>query len=282
LSIVAIGNFDGLHLGHQALLKKVVQISKSEGQTSIAYTFTPHPRNAPRLMSDTQKAAGIRALGLQQVVFQEFTLEFASLTPQQFIDQVLIGQLKASQVIIGPNFAFGSGAKGDTRTLQQDTRFKTHIVAPVWVDSELCSSSLIRAAIAQGNLEKAERLLGRAYSLTGKVIEGAKRGAQLGFPTANLATEQEVLPPLGVYATHSKTLGLAATNIGKRPTFGQESVTYVETHFLNFDGDLYGQELEIFFDKKIRDEQKFESAEDLKKQIARDLKAVLSQSSQTT
>lgn len=274
MSVIAIGNFDGLHLGHQALLQKTIQIAKKAGRPSIAYTFTPHPRKALRLMSDAQKAEYLKDFGVDQVIFQAFTPEFASLSPADFIQKVLIDQLQATHVVVGPNFAFGTKASGNTEMLQADGRFITHIVEPVWVSGEICSSSLIREAIKQGDLEQAKVLLGRPYSLTGKVVKGAGRGRQLGFPTANLDVEQEVLPPLGVYATYSKTLGKGATNIGKQPTFGATNPVHIETHFLDFNGSLYDKKIEIFFERKIRDEKKFDSIEALKKQIKQDLAGV--------
>ncbi|MEI6805046.1 MAG: bifunctional riboflavin kinase/FAD synthetase [Myxococcaceae bacterium] len=269
--MVAIGNFDGLHLGHQALLQKTIQIAKKSGQSSIAYTFTPHPRKAPRLMSDAQKAQSMRDLGIDRVVFQEFTPEFSALSPADFIKQILINQLQISYLVVGPNFAFGTRASGDIAMLRADRRFETHVVEPVMISGEICSSSLIREAILSGNLDKAKAFLGRSYSLTGEVVKGAGRGQQLGFPTANLQVEQEIIPPLGVYVTHAKTSGRGATNIGRQPTFGASNPVHVETHFLDFKGSLYGQEIEIFFERKIRDEKKFDSAEALKKQIRQDL-----------
>lgn len=271
MSVVSIGNFDGLHLGHQALLQKTIQLAQSSGQPSIVFTLTPHPRKAARLMSDAQKAKALQDFGIKQVIFQEFTPEFASLIPEEFIEKVLIQQLGVTDLVIGPDFAFGSNASGDIKTLQKNTRFKTHIVQPVLISGEICSSSLIREAILRGDLDKAKALLGRPYSLTGTVVKGAGRGAQIGFPTANLEVEQEVLPPIGVYATYSEKLGKGATNIGRQPTFGSENPVHVETHFVNFSGSLYGQEIEIFFDHKIRDEQKFNSVDALKQQIQKDL-----------
>ena len=271
MSVIAIGNFDGLHLGHQALLQKTIQIAKKSGQSSIAYTFTPHPRKALRLMSDAQKAQGMHDLGIDRVVFEEFTPEFAALSPADFIDQILLQQLQVSHLVVGPNFAFGTKASGNTAMLRVDKRFETHLVDPVLISGEICSSSLIREAILWGNLDKARAFLGRPYSLTGKVVKGAGRGQQLGFPTDNLEVQQEIIPPLGVYFTYSKILGRGATNIGKQPTFGATNPVHIETHFLNFSGSLSGQEIEIFFERKIRDEKKFDSVEALKEQIRQDL-----------
>lgn len=269
MSIVAIGNFDGLHLGHQALLRKVLELAKD--QPSIAYTFTPHPKKVPRLMSDAQKSRALQDFGIGQVVFQEFTQEFSAISPEDFIQKVLIQRLDAKHVVVGPNFAFGSKASGKISTLLREPFFQTHIVEPVKILGQICSSSIIREAILNGDLDKAKAFLGRPYSLTGKVVAGAGRGKQLGFPTANLEVEQEVLPPLGVYLTYSKIQGIGLTNIGRQPTFGAENPIHIETHFVNLTGSLYGQNLEIFLERKIRDEKKFESVEDLKEQIRQDL-----------
>lgn len=222
-------------------------------------------------MSDAQKAEVLKVFGINEVIFQAFTPEFASLMPTDFIRKILIDQLHATHVVVGSNFAFGAKASGSVEMLQVDTRFVAHVVKPVWISGEVCSSSLIREAIKQGDLDRAKTLLGRPYSLTGKIIKGAGRGKLLGFPTANLEVEQEVVPPLGVYATYSKVLGKGATNIGRQPTFGATNPVHIETHFLNYNGSLYGQEVEIFFERKIRDEKKFGSVEALKEQIRQDL-----------
>jgi riboflavin kinase/FMN adenylyltransferase len=269
--VVAIGNFDGLHLGHQALLQKTIEIAKSSDQPSIVFTFSPHPRKALRLMSDTQKAKALAEFGIKKVIFQEFTPEFSALTPEDFIEKVLIHQLQVTDLVIGPDFAFGSNASGGIPTLQKDRRFQTHIVEPIQISGQICSSSLIREAILRGDLDKAKAFLGRPYSLTGTVVKGAGRGSQIGFPTANLEVRQEVLPPIGVYATYSKILGKGATNIGRQPTFGFDNPVQVEAHFVNFSGNLYGQEIEVFLEHKIRGEEKFHSVNDLKQQIHQDL-----------
>lgn len=275
MSVVAIGNFDGLHLGHQALLKKTIEIARQIAEPSVVYTFIPHPRKAPRLMSDAQKKTGILKLGIEQVVFQEFTTEFASMTPEAFIQNVLVEQLGATHVVVGPDFAFGAKAGGDILTLKASGKVHVDIVAPVWAEGILVSSSAIRQAIGEGDLARARRLMGRPYALTGVVTKGAGRGKILGFPTANLSVFQEVLPPLGVYATHVEGIGRGATNIGRRPTFDVDGQVTVETYFLDFDGDLYGQELELVFDAKIRAEKKFSSPKELAEQISRDVEVVL-------
>ena len=222
-------------------------------------------------MSDAQKERYLLELGVGRVVFQQFTPEFAALSPKDFIQTILIDQLRATDVVVGPNFAFGADAAGNIQTLLKNVHFKTHVIEPVKINDEVCSSSLIREAILKGDLAKAKLFLGRDYSLTGQVVQGAGRGKKLGFPTANLQVEQEILPPLGVYASYSKIVGRAVTNIGRQPTFGAQNPIRVETYFLDFSGLLYAQELEIFLTRKIRDEKKFDSVEDLKKQIREDI-----------
>ncbi len=273
MSVVAIGNFDGLHLGHQVLLKKAADLAQNLGVESVAFTFTPHPRNAPRLMSDQFKKQGILRLGIDRVVFQEFTPEFAARTPQEFMDQILVRDLRAEHVFVGPDFAFGFKASGNIDTLKAESKIKAHIIEPVMVDGELCSSSAIREAIKNGDLVKASQFLGRPFSLTGIVTHGSKRGHQLGFPTANLAVEQEVLPPCGVYEVRWGSVK-GVTNIGHRPTFGGDAQTFVETHFLDFAEDIYGKHIEIELLSFIRPEMKFESAEALKNQIHQDIATI--------
>ncbi len=273
MSVLAIGNFDGLHLGHQVLLKKAADLAQSLGMESVAFTFTPHPRSAPRLMSDEAKEAGIKSLGIDRVVLQKFTPEFAALTPQQFMEQILIRDLGAEHIFVGPDFAFGCKASGSVETLKAESKFKTHVVEPVMVDGELCSSSAIRSAIKSGNLEKAASFLAKPFQLTGLVVHGSNRGHQLGFPTANLKVEQEVLPPCGVYEVRwGQVCGV--TNIGHRPTFGADTQTFVETHFLDFSADLYGKHIEIELLGFIRPEMKFDSVQALKNQIIQDIATI--------
>lgn len=227
-------------------------------------------------MSDAQKESALKALGVSQVIFEPFTADFKQLTPQEFVNQVLIKRFKASHVFMGPNFRFGHKAQGTVKDLQADKRFETHVIDSVQVDGELCSSSLIRGAIQAGDLSKAEKLLGRPYVLTGKVVKGANRGKQLGFPTANLEVEQEVLPPLGVYATYVDNIGQGVTNIGRRPTFDKSDAIHVETYFPDWKGDLYGKHLELVLQYRIRGEKAFESIEALKEQIQKDVLQVTS------
>lgn len=271
MSVVAIGNFDGLHVGHQTLIQTAVQLAAQYHLPAWVYTFSPHPRNAPKLMSDAQKAHYLSRMGIDRVIFQEFTPEFASQTPEAFINQVLVQRLQASHVVVGSDFAFGKKASGKVEQLNVCPHFQTHMIEPVRVMGEIASSSLVREAITLGDLDKVRVLLGRDYSLTGKVVRGAGRGRVLGFPTANLQVEQDILPPLGVYATYSEQFGFGASNMGKQPTFGIENIIQVETHFINLNQDLYGQEIEIFIQSKIRDEKKFDSVEALKEQISQDL-----------
>ncbi|MBH1988498.1 MAG: riboflavin biosynthesis protein RibF [Myxococcaceae bacterium] len=274
MSIVLIGNFDGLHRGHQVLIEKALQLKGSQNLPILVLTLTPHPRGAPRLMTDLQKEQGLRSLGVDQVLFQPFVPEFSSLPPDVFMAQILVSKLKTKHLVIGSNFVFGHQASGNRLDLESDPRFETHAIDPVSIGGSVCSSSRVRLAIRAGNSEQIRELLGHNYALTGTVFRGAGRGKSIGFATANLDVEQDVLPPHGVYAVFSPQAGFGACNIGLRPTLGAHLVPQVETHFLDFDGDLYEQRLEIQFQKRIRDEQKFASVEALQEQIRRDIQDI--------
>lgn len=276
MSIVTIGNFDGVHLGHQFLLMKTVALAKLFGKKSIVYTFTPHTHKKMRLMSDLQKVKFFKHFAVEEIVLQNFCKEFANLNPDEFIDLILLKQLKATHVVIGSNFTFGANADGGVRTLTNRSKIETLIVEPILigVSNSICSSSITRTAIESGNLNFAKQLLGRPYSLSGNVVVGEGRGRMLGYPTANLAFEQGVLPPLGVYAIHDNYMRFGIANVGKRPTFANENNICVEIHFLDFNENLYGKRVEIFLDLLIREEMHFSSVEKLKRQISNDIKTV--------
>ena len=277
-SFVAIGNFDGLHLGHQALIQKTIEKAKEKGALSAVYTFSPHPKQAALLMTREQKIKGLEKLGVQAVVIEPFTEQFAKISPEDFLKKVLLNGLGVSGVAVGANFKFGHQAKGDLALLKalEAKGVEVLVVDAVKVGDEVCSSTLIRQKIFSGKVEEAAKLLGRLYLLEGIVVHGQGRGAGIGFPTANLLTKQEVLPGKGVYVTRVSggeipKKFLAVTNVGSRPTFDNDGVLSIETHLLDFSGDLYGQNLEISFVKKIRDEKKFNSVDELKAQIREDV-----------
>ncbi|MDA0712371.1 MAG: bifunctional riboflavin kinase/FAD synthetase [bacterium] len=287
-SVVTIGNFDGLHLGHQQLIAATLAQAKKHNVSSVLLSFSPHPsklllaKPVLCLMTDEQKKQKLKKTGLDFAVFTDFTPEFAQMSPDIFIQEVLIKNLGAVAVIVGDNFKFGNQAAGTTEYLQKQLalqKVETEIVSAVEVEDKICSSSLIRTMLSQGDVSEAARFLGCPFQLQGKVVTGEKRGRELGFPTANIATEQELIPSSGVYFTTVEIAGnqktfIGATNIGVRPTFADEQSIKIETHILDFANEIYGKVITLNFIKKIRDEVKFSSITDLQAQISQDIKQI--------
>ncbi|MEW6324453.1 MAG: bifunctional riboflavin kinase/FAD synthetase [Nitrospirota bacterium] len=293
--VVAMGNFDGVHLGHQAIIRTAVQRAAAMGGVSLALTFEPHPvrvlRPKPPLPLLTPFPLKVRLLeqcGVEQVACAKFTAAFADQSPTDFVHKVLIDRLRAAEVCVGENFAFGKDRQGRPPLLAELGRaagFAVHVQPPVVVGGQVVSSSLIRQLIEEGRVEEAARLLGRPYMLLGDVISGRGRGEHLGFPTANLRQADQLLPADGVYAGWVDVAGRpaqdkstryqGAINIGTRPTFN-ETERVVEVHLLNYpgSGSLYGQALEVAIVARIRSERRFVSADELKAQIARDVAAI--------
>lgn len=272
-AVMVIGNFDGVHLGHQELIRRATLAA--QGAPVIVYTFSPHPRKVPLLMTEEQKWHELEKLGVDAVIAEPFVADFSQIRATEFIDDILLAQLHTYKVVVGGNFRFGRGGEGDAKLLRNHG-IACQIVPTVMVDAEPCSSTRIRHYIQNGNVEKAARLLGRSYSLTGKIIHGSGRGQRIGIPTANLNTQQELIPHNGVYTTRMRVKDnfyRGATNIGRRPTFGNNDTVHIETHLLGFNGNLYDQNIELFFDRHIRDEMKFNSVDELKLQIERDLQS---------
>lgn len=284
--VYAIGNFDGVHLGHISLIKRAQEISKEQGAKCGVYTFWPHPRavlshaSVELICTHEQKMRLFEEQGVDFVVEERFTREFSMMQGQQFCEQVVAKALRAIAVVTGPNFHFGHGAIGTPQKMAEWLKplgIEHDLVPSVLVGGSLCSSSAIRNSIKSGQVEEASRMLGRAFSIVGTVVKGEGRGRTLGVPTANLNPESTLIPAPGVYATRVRVEGdefVAATNIGTRPTFSTSEQLYIESHLLNFSGDLYGKKVQIFFFKKIRDEQKFATIEQLKAQIDVDLQGV--------
>lgn len=281
---VAIGNFDGLHLGHAAVIDTMKHAAQQQGLASAVLTFEPHPRryfspDAPmfRIEPVSGKLRRLKEAGVQQVYAPRFGADFAALTAQQFLDRVLKEQLKAKVVVTGENFAFGKGREGNIDTLREwgaKNGVEIITVGAVTANGEACSSSAIRQALAAGDMAQARALLGHAYSITGRVVRGAEKGRQLGFPTANIHLAKGMkLPHYGVYAV--RVLGYqdkqfdAVANLGIKPTVGSKHPT-LEAHLFDFSGELYGRKLTIVFGLKLRDEKKFESLAQLTHQIAED------------
>jgi len=281
--IATIGNFDGLHRGHQAIVRTVLSRSREIGGSSLLITFDPHPlkilapERAPRMLTTRrQKLALIDSTGLEFLLILPFTVELAEVTAEQFVRQYLADGLGVREVHVGANFNFGRDRAGNAEMLIRlcgEVGIRAAQVEEVrYLDSPI-SSSRIRRAIQAGEVELARELLGRPYVVEGTVIHGESRGARLGFPTANIESPNELVPQDGVYVTESVLDGVphpAVTNIGARPTFAGASYA-VETHLLDSPGDLYGQTIEVRFLARLRPELKFDSVEALIAQVRKDV-----------
>jgi riboflavin kinase/FMN adenylyltransferase len=287
--IVTLGNFDGVHLGHQKIFKRVKEeASKIHGE-GVVITFEPHPLKVlapekflPLLTPFRKKMMLIEKSGIETVLCIEFSLAFSEISASEFIKSILGEKVKVRKVIIGYNYHFGKGQRGDAQTLKDAGKvfdFEVEIVEPLEVGQTVVSSSKIRYLIQRGEVEEASKLLGRNYPIIGKVMEGAKRGQTLGFPTANLEISDELYPKTGVYAVevgwHQQHFN-ALANIGSNPTFSpqlgkREERFSLEVHILNFNQEIYGEEIEVHFKKRIRDEVRFESPSLLIEQIKKDI-----------
>ena len=265
---VAIGTFDGVHLGHREVI----------AGSDTVLTFDPHPLSVirpdalPKLLTSFEiKRDLVAGLGVDELVVIPFDHAFSQKSAEQFVEEVLIGALGAEQVSIGENFRFGKGARGDANLLQTFDEFETRVVPMVEVDGETVSSSQIRGLIAAGEVDKAARFLGGPFLFDGVVVEGDRRGRELGMPTANIVPDDRLLSPgHGVYAAWAHGHP-AAVNVGVRPTFDSGRGLLVEAHLLDFSGDLYGQTLRIAFLERLRGEKRFDSAADLVVQMRRDV-----------
>jgi riboflavin kinase/FMN adenylyltransferase len=284
-TVISIGNFDGLHLGHQRILRMVLERARATEQTAAAVTFDPHPikllrpENAPRMIETlSQRLARFGEIGLDAALVLRFDRELSLLSPEDFLRRILIDRLHVVAILVGANFCFGHRGAGDVRLLTQfgkEHGFEVETIAPVKMDGIVVSSTAVRNAVAEGHVDQAVPLLGRPFSLTGEIRAGEGRGRTILFPTLNLVPEQELLPRLGVYATESLVRGTvfqSVTNVGIRPTFDGRNVT-VESHLFGFDEQMSGGNMEIRFHVRLRDERKFSGAEELKAQIARDIVA---------
>jgi riboflavin kinase/FMN adenylyltransferase len=282
---VSVGTFDGLHVGHQKILQSVRKRAVANGHRAAVITFDPHPMRvlhpdrAPLMIQTiSQRLAGFEQIGLDAALVLRFDHALSLVSPEEFIERILVGGMGASAILVGANFRFGHRGAGDVRLLGEFGKrdgFDVEIVPPVEVGGQIVSSTAIRGAIANGNVAAAIPLLGRAFSLTGEIRAGAGRGRTILFPTLNLAPEQELLPKLGVYATESAVGGKlysSVTNVGTRPTFNGEGVT-VESHLFGFGGNVAVGPMEVRFHSRIRDEQKFSGADELRAQITRDIEA---------
>lgn len=282
-SVVALGVFDGVHVGHRAILGAAVAHARATGSPALACTFEPHPMEilqpgrAPQPITTLEERLDLIAgCGVDGAVVLDFTPALAAMEPETFVKDVLVDRLAARRVVVGFNHRFGRGARGDAdllRDLGGRLGFALDVIEPRVVDGVPVSSSAIRAALGRGDLEAAARMLGRPYTLPGRVVSGAGRGRTLGFPTANVAPDRPVLVAAGVYACRAEVDGReqrAVVNVGVRPTFGEDTLA-VEAHLLDFSGDLYGQAFRLTFVARVREEKRFPSVEALRAQIAADV-----------
>jgi riboflavin kinase/FMN adenylyltransferase len=281
--VLALGNFDGLHRGHRKILDRMRRVADERGNTSVIMTFDPHPprvvrpdKAPPLLMTKAQKLEAIAGAGVQGAAIVRFTPELSRWDPETFVRAVLVDWLRVSEVWVGANFLFGHDRSGNfsmLRVLGARYGFKAEKIDPVRYKEFVVSSTRIRRLVGEGRVDEAGALLGHQYYVDGTVIRGDQRGRTLGFPTANLCTENELLPPNGVYATTTRigeVVHSSVTNVGTRPTVDQSGRTVVETHIFNLDRDLYGQSIRVGFVQRLRDERAFESLELLRQQIDAD------------
>ena len=280
---VTLGNFDGVHLGHRELFRRLISRSRQLSCQSVVYTFDPHPlkflqpEKAPLLLNTpAEKQRLIAASHVDLLIEAPFTRELASLSPEQFVDDILIAALQTKALVIGYDYAFGRGRCGDAEFLRRYCTAKgisVEVLQPVGADGQPYSSTRIRQLVADGRVADVVSRLGRHYNLEGEVVAGEQRGREIGFPTANLLTEKEQLPAPGVYAIkvrHNLQEYSGVVNLGRCPTFGNGRST-IEVHLIDFSGQLYGQRVRIYFVERLRDEQKFPNPQILSQAIAADV-----------
>ena len=282
--VLALGNFDGVHRGHQKILERLRRVALEHGATSVVMTFDPHPPRVVRpdkapllLMTKEQKLDAIAAAGIQGSAVLRFTPEVSRWDPEMFVTTILVDWLQVSEVWVGANFLFGHDRAGNfslLRTLGARYGFKAEKIDPIRYKDFVVSSTRVRRLVAEGRVDEAGALLGHQYYVDGTVVRGDGRGRTIGFPTANLCTDNELLPPFGVYATTTTTadgvVRPSVTNVGVRPTVDSSGRAGVETHIFNFDKDLYGAAIRVGFVQRLRDERVFESVDALRAQIGAD------------
>lgn len=294
-AVLTIGNFDGIHIGHRAILRTVTDRARALDGEAVVYTFDPHPRKvlqgarAPGLLTTTeQKLELLAAAQIDLVVLEPFTAAFARTSPEAFVRECVYARIAPREVYVGYDFHFGRDREGSMRTLTElgpRLGFAVTIIPEVTIGSRDVSSTRIRELLAAGAVEEAALLLGRPYAIRGAVVRGDQRGRVLGFPTANVAPETEVLPGHGVYAGPVRILDeppeaggaargavfSAVTNVGRRPTFKPDDPPLAEAHLLDFEGDLYGRRIEVGFSTRLREERRFPGPDALREQIGRDV-----------
>jgi len=281
--VLALGNFDGLHRGHRKILDRLQRVAGERRATSVVMTFDPHPprvvrpdKAPPLLMTKAQKLEGLAQAGVDGAAIVRFTRELSQWEPETFVRTVLVDWLRVSEVWVGANFLFGHDRSGNfslLRTLGARYGFKAEKIDPVRYKDFVVSSTRVRRLVTEARVDEAAALLGHPYVVEGVVVRGAQRGRSIGFPTANLCSENELMPPHGVYATYAIIDGIvlpSVTNIGTRPTVDSSGKTSVETHIFDLERDLYGATMRLAFVQRLRDERAFDSLDLLKSQIAAD------------
>ena len=289
--VLTIGNFDGVHLGHRAILEIVVDRARSLGGEAVLLTFEPHPRKMvqpdrpPSLLTTLdQKAELLDAAGIDVLIVESFDLEFAQTPPKVFVNEYIHRRIAPMEVYVGYDFHFGRDREGSMRLLAETgprLGFSVTVIPEITMGERDVNSTRIRDLLGTGRVKEAAELLGRPFSVRGSIVEGMKRGRGMGFPTANLAPDNETLPSAGVYMCAVRFLDdgdpgrgnvvPAVTNLGYRPTFDDQRSLVAEAHLMDFSGDLYGRKVELDFLERLRPEQKFESIDALKIQIGRDV-----------
>ena len=287
-TVLTLGVFDGLHLGHQRIMHKVAERAKAVGAIATALTFDPHPRSVlhpesapPLLQTLDQRLANLEVLGIEQAIVIRFDQDFASQSAEDFLRDIVVERLHAKEVYLGKGFAFGRARSGNIELLRKmsgELGFVADEIDEVKLRGQRISSSSIRKLLADGRVNIVRRMLGRPYGVEGVIIRGDRRGHTIGFPTANLHPHNRVIPKFGVYATASLINGVwrrSITNIGVRPTFGADAEPSIESYIFDFDEDLYGDVVRVRFLHRIRDEKKFSGIDELKSQIERDTRRAL-------
>lgn len=282
-SLITIGNFDGIHLGHQQIFQRLTTEAHEKNRKSVVITFEPHPQKVIHperrpfflLTPLAEKLDFIASLGIDAAIVIPFSLEFAHITAEEFVRTILWNKFRLQKIFIGYDYAFGNNKEGNAGFLEKfggELGFQVEEISAVTIDGIIVSSTNIRLAILEGNVGRAARMLDRPYTLNGTVVKGYRRGTGIGFPTANIKSEK-VIPGVGVYVIIAEVEGIryqGVLNIGFNPTFGNEELS-TEVHLLDFQGDIYGKEIDISFIDRLRDERKFESPEKLVEQISRDI-----------
>ena len=280
-----IGNFDGVHIGHKKILASIKEEAKQQGLSSCVITFHPHPQKVlqnidiPLLVPIRERLKLLEEQGIDVVACYTFTKDIAKISAQDFVTDILVGKLNLKHLIVGPDFSFGRKREGNLELLNKmgaQYGFDTEVVETALYEGEIVSSTSIRNLVREGNLLKARNFLGYNFYIEGQVKEGERRGRQIGFPTANLETDWDILPKVGVYATLANVNGIkhqSITNIGYRPTFGHNELL-IETHIFNFNEDIYKKRVKVEFIDRVRDEQKFDGPDALVEQIKIDVERV--------